>query len=61
MNVYLMTNNSFLEQCKAEYCQHFVAVYSGDEGFLKTEDGKELHCKFEDGQFEDGNIICQGR
>jgi hypothetical protein len=53
----MTTNNSFLEQCKADYCQNFVKVHSGEEGFLKTEDGKELHCKFKVGQFEDGNII----
>ena len=60
MNMYMTTNSSFLEQCKAEYSQNFVKVHSGDEGFLKTEDGKELPCKFEAGQFEDGEItlVC---
>lgn len=53
----MTTNNNFLEQCKADYCQNFVRLHSGEEGFLKTEDGIKLPCKFEAGQFEDGEII----
>ena len=46
-----------LEQFKKKYCQNFVNVYSGTEGFLNNKDGKELSCKFEVGQLENGEMI----
>jgi hypothetical protein len=61
MNMDIMTDNNPLKWYNTNYCQSFVKEYSGEKGFLITEDGTELPCKFEARQLVNGKIsfICE--
>lgn len=51
-----MTEGNSLEWYQTKYCRNFIKEYSSEKGYLTTEDGTELPCKFKVGQLVNGKI-----